>query len=72
MSVASAIATGFGAIESAIPLITKIAEWAEQGLSTDEIRKRLADPDAVGDDLIERITKREQRGRDLLGRDPNP
>jgi hypothetical protein len=26
----------------------------------------------VGKDLIQRVTKRAKRGRDLLGRDPNP
>jgi len=61
-----------GAIEAAVILMKKIAQWADEGLSNDEIRKRLEDPDNVGDDLVDRIAQREQRGRDLLGRDPNP
>lgn len=72
MSIASAIAAGLGAIQAAGPIIQKIVEWAEQGLSNDEIRERLADPDHVGDDMLDRIHQRRERGRDLLGRDPKP
>ena len=72
MSTAAAIAAGLGAVQAAAPLIEKIIEWAEQGLSDEEIQRRLADPSGVGKDLIARITKRRERGRDLLGRDPKP
>lgn len=60
------------AIAAGLPLIAKIVEWAEQGMSTEEIQRRLADPTGVGKDLIDRIRERQRIGRDLLGRDPNP
>jgi hypothetical protein len=72
MSTAAILAAGLKALQAGAPLIVKIAEWAEQGLSHDEIRKRLADPDHVGDDMLDRIHQRRERGRDLLGRDPKP
>ena len=72
MSTAAAVTAGLAALEAAGPLISKIVEWAEQGLSDEEIQSRLAAPDDVGKDLIANITKRKKRGRDLLGRDPNP
>lgn len=72
MSSAAAVTAGLAALEAAGPLIKKIIEWAEDGLSDEEIQARLGDPNGVGKDLIERVTKRAKRGRDLLGRDPNP
>lgn len=69
MSTAASVGAG---IQAGIPLLLKIMEWAEQGLSTKEVQRRLADPSDVGEDLIGRITERGERGRDLLGRDPKP
>lgn len=66
------IATALGIASAAAPLIEKIAGWIAEGLSDDEIRKRLADPDHVGDDMLARIRARAKRGSDLLGRDPKP
>lgn len=68
----SAVAIGLAAIEAAGPLIQKILEWRDNGLSDEQIQERLADPNDIGLDLIGRITKRHKRGRDLLGRDPDP
>lgn len=67
---AAAVATALGLIEDLVPLAQKIAEWRKQGLSNDQIRQRMADPEHVGDDLLDRIAKRRERGQDLLGRDP--
>lgn len=72
MSTATALTTGLAIAQAAAPLIEKILEWAKNGMSTEEIQARLADPDDVGKELIERITTRRERGRDLLGRDPKP
>lgn len=68
MSTAAALA----ALTALAPLAEKMMEWAKEGLSNDEIRKRLADPAHVGDDMIDRVAQREERGRGLLGRDPKP
>jgi hypothetical protein len=57
-------------IEDLIPLAELIAKWREEGLSNDDIRRRMADPSHVGDDMLDRIGQRRERGRDLLGRDP--
>jgi len=54
----------------ALELVSQILKWVDQGLSTEEIQARLADPSGVGKDMIERILERRQIGRDLLGRDP--
>jgi hypothetical protein len=50
--------------------VKQILEWVDEGLGTEEIQRRLADPTGVGKDLIEKIRERRQIGEDLLGRDP--
>lgn len=72
MSNAAAVSAGLAALNAAAPLINQIIEWASNGLSDEEIQQRLSEPDGVGKDLISRITQRRKRGRDLLGRDPDP
>jgi hypothetical protein len=72
MSTAAAVTAGLAALEAAGPLIRKILEWRDNGLSDEQILERLTDPNDVGKDLIARLTKRRERGRDLLGRDPEP
>lgn len=67
VSIALAIIEAFIA---AAPAFERIAEMASRGLRPDEIRDRLADPRIVGDDVIERLLKRRERGRALLGRAP--
>lgn len=57
-------------VAPALSLVNQILEWVDEGLSSEEIQKRLADPDGVGRDLIDRIRERREIGRDLLGREP--
>lgn len=69
----AALNTVIGILKSTptlVDFILKLVEWGKEGLSNDEIRRRLADPDHVGDDMLDRITARRERGRDLLGREP--
>jgi len=54
----------------ALELVNQILKWVDQGLSTEEIQKRLASPSGVGRDMINRIQERREIGRGLLGRDP--
>lgn len=53
-----------------LELALQIAKWVDEGLSNDEIRKRLGDPSNVGDDLLDGVRERKAIGRRLLGRDP--
>ena len=57
-------------IESVVELIKEIVKMAQDGASGDEIRARIADPDSVAGNLVERIAQRARIGRRLLGRDP--
>jgi len=54
----------------ALDLVRQIVTWIDEGLSPEEIQKRLADPSGVGRDMIERIAERRAIGERLLGRDP--
>jgi hypothetical protein len=54
----------------ALELVNQIFKWIDDGLSTEEIQRRLADPAGVAHDMIERINERREIGRRLLGRDP--
>lgn len=47
-----------------------IAQWVRAGMSTEEIQARLADPNGVAADLLERAAARRKRGHALLGRAP--
>ena len=47
-----------------------IAKWIKEGMSREEIQKRLADPTGVAADMLDRAVARRKRGRGLLGRDP--
>lgn len=68
----TSLATAISLFKLFIPLMTKVIEWIQNGVSNDEIRKRMSDPSHVGDDMLDRIKQRLDRGRDLLGRDPKP
>jgi hypothetical protein len=57
-------------VAPALSLISQILTWIDDGLSTDEIQKRLANPSGVAKEMIDRIRERRDIGRDLLGRDP--
>jgi DNA-binding transcriptional MerR regulator len=57
-------------VAPALELLSQILKWVDEGLSTEEIQQRLADPSGVGRDLIQRIRERREIGRGLLGRDP--
>lgn len=57
-------------VAPALELVNQILKWIDQGLSTEEIQRRLADPSGVGKDMITRIRERRDIGRGLLGRDP--
>lgn len=57
-------------VAPALGLVNQILKWVDEGLSTEEIQKRLSDPTGVGRDLIERIRERREIGERLLGRDP--
>ena len=54
----------------ALDLVRQIVTWIDEGLSPEEIQKRLADPTGVGRDMIDRIAERRAIGERLLGRDP--
>ncbi len=54
----------------ALELVNQILKWIDQGLNTEEIQKRIANPTGVGKDLIDRIRERREIGENLLGRDP--
>lgn len=66
----STAAIVFEVLDGLVGLARQIRKWISEGLSDEEILKRLADPSGVGADLIRRLRSREDRGRDLLGRDP--
>jgi len=51
-------------------LVSQILEWVDEGMSTEDIQKRLADPSGVGAEMLNRIQERRNIGRRLLGRDP--
>ncbi len=53
-----------------LSIAAKIAEWVDEGLDNDAIRKRLADPSHVGDDLLDGVRERREIGERLLGRGP--
>lgn len=57
-------------VSSVLEISALIAKWIDEGLSNEEIRRRLADPSIVGDRILDGIRERRQIGRDLLGRDP--
>ena len=48
-------------------LIKLIRSWVDAGLSADEIRSRLADPEGVGADLLDRAVERRRVGAAYLG-----
>ena len=52
-----------------LDLVKQITEWARAGVSDDEIAQRLAAPNEVGHDLLERAAERKALGQGLLGRD---
>lgn len=56
-------------VEEILKLVNKVADWLDQGVSREDIAKRLADPTNVGADLLRRAAKRRSLGRRLLGRD---
>ena len=57
-------------VGAAMSLVSQILEWVDEGKSTEEIQKRLADPSGVGAQMLNRIQERRDIGRRLLGRDP--
>jgi len=57
-------------VASILEISALIAQWVDEGLDNEEIRKRLADPAHVGDDLLDGVRERRDIGRRLLGRDP--
>lgn len=57
-----------GIASEILDLIRLIAKWAREGLSDEEIEKRLADPNSVGADILKRAQERKDLGEDLLGR----
>lgn len=57
-------------VGSILEIATLIAKWVDEGLDNEEIRKRLADPSHVGDDLLDGVRERRDIGRRLLNRDP--
>lgn len=48
-------------VGASLALVDKIAEWVHEGLSDKEIRKRLADPKGVGQDLISATRRRKKK-----------
>jgi len=48
-------------------LVKLIRSWIAAGLSADEIRAKLADPDGVGADMLRRAVERRQLGAAYLG-----
>lgn len=58
-------------VSSVLEISALIAKWIDEGISNEEIRRRLADPSIVGDHILDGIRERRQIGRDLLGRDPH-
>ena len=57
-------------VGAAMSLVSQILEWVDEGMSTEDIQKRLADPSGVGAEMLNRIQERRNIGRRLLGRDP--
>ena len=57
-------------VGAAMSLVSQILEWVDEGMSTEDIQKRLADPSGVGAEMLNRIQERRDIGRRLLGRDP--
>jgi len=55
-------------VELVAGLIKRIAELAKQGVSDEEIKERLFAPGEVGSKLLSAVKRREQDGRDFLGR----
>lgn len=55
----------------ALELVNQILKWVDQGLDTEEIQAKLAEPTGIARDMINRIRERREIGRSLLGRDPN-
>ena len=57
-------------VAAILEIATLIAKWVDEGLDNEEIRKRLADPAHVGDDLLDGVRERQAIGERLLGRGP--
>lgn len=57
-------------VGSVLEIATLIAKWVDEGVSNEEIRKRLSDPSNVGDDILDGIRERREIGERLLGRRP--
>jgi orotate phosphoribosyltransferase-like protein len=55
-------------VELVANLIKRIAELAKQGVSDEEIKERLFAPGEVGSELLAAVKRREEAGREFLGR----
>lgn len=51
----------FSDILAAIELAERVAKMIKEGMSNEEIRQRLADPNGVGEDLIRQMRRRTKR-----------
>lgn len=49
-------------------LVKLIAKLIKEGLSPEEVARRIEDPTGVGADLIKRAAERQDLGKDYLGR----
>lgn len=55
-------------LDDIFDLAKLVAKWITEGLSAEEIAKRIADPNSVGGGMLKRAVARRERGKDLLGR----
>ena len=58
-----------GVASEILDLVKQIAEWVREGVSDEDIAKRLEAPTEVGADLLAKAADRKKLGADLLGRD---
>lgn len=57
-----------GIASEVVELVQLIIKLAKEGLSEEEIAKRLSDPNGVGADLLQKAAERRKLGEDYLGR----
>jgi uncharacterized membrane protein len=53
-------------VTESVKLIEQIIEWVHEGLSDEEIRKRLASPNGVAQNLIDAAKTRKQKLEDYV------
>lgn len=58
-------------VEPILKLVLSIVKMIEDGLDKEEIQKRIADPNGVASDLLQRAKDRQEKGKDFLKREPN-